>query len=154
MLYSSSTLRYCLELGSARIKAQLTLSHFTHLPHLTNKLRRSFNCCNLPLCGFSSDLKFCYKSTIAQTSSHFSPSLQLKRASRTMSANGTNGANGAEGVASLNASNIHPDPKFMYFPSRRSTVHSTKGIVSSTQPLASQCGVRILREGGNAAVRS
>ncbi|KAF2099450.1 gamma-glutamyltranspeptidase [Rhizodiscina lignyota] len=55
--------------------------------------------------------------------------------------------------AALNASNIYPasDPKFIYFPSRRSTVHSTKGIVSSTQPLASQCGIDVLRRGGNAA---
>jgi gamma-glutamyltranspeptidase / glutathione hydrolase len=30
-------------------------------------------------------------------------------------------------------------------------VHSTKGIVSSTQPLATQCGLSILRAGGNCA---
>lgn len=39
------------------------------------------------------------------------------------------------------------------FTSRRSTVHSTKGIVSCTQPLAAAAGQRILKEGGNAAVR-
>ncbi|KAJ9657969.1 hypothetical protein H2201_007976 [Coniosporium apollinis] len=53
----------------------------------------------------------------------------------------------------LNASAIYPatDPSFISFPSRRSVVHSTKGIVASTQPLATQAGIRILREGGNAA---
>lgn len=55
---------------------------------------------------------------------------------------------------SLNASHVYPssDPEFISFPSRRSNIHSTKGIVSSSQPLATQAGLRILREGGNAAV--
>ncbi|KUI55567.1 Putative gamma-glutamyltransferase YwrD [Cytospora mali] len=43
------------------------------------------------------------------------------------------------------------DGVFMHFPSRRSVVHSTKGIVSSSSPLATEAGLRILREGGNAA---
>lgn len=42
-------------------------------------------------------------------------------------------------------------PTFAKFPSRRSVVHSTKGIVSSTQPLATQCGLDVLRKGGNCA---
>ncbi|GAM82482.1 hypothetical protein ANO11243_004620 [Dothideomycetidae sp. 11243] len=44
---------------------------------------------------------------------------------------------------------VHPDSdlEFMYFPSRRSVVHSSKGIVSSTQPLASNCGLRVLQQG-------
>lgn len=56
----------------------------------------------------------------------------------------------------LNPQAIYPatDPEFIQFPSRRSTVHSTKGIVSSTQPLATQAGIRILRQGGNCAVSS
>ncbi|PWN45026.1 gamma-glutamyltranspeptidase [Ceraceosorus guamensis] len=37
------------------------------------------------------------------------------------------------------------------FPSRRSTVHSVRGIVSSSQPLASSAGIAILEQGGNAA---
>ena len=53
----------------------------------------------------------------------------------------------------LNASHVYPaqDPDFANFPSRRSVVHSTKGIVACSQPLASQVGIRILNEGGNAA---
>ena len=53
----------------------------------------------------------------------------------------------------LNAQAIYPssDPDFIYFPSRRSVVHSTNGIVACTQPLAAQAGQRILRAGGNAA---
>ncbi|KAK3682843.1 nucleophile aminohydrolase [Podospora appendiculata] len=43
------------------------------------------------------------------------------------------------------------DGKFTVFPSRRSVVHSTKGIVSTISPLANEAGLRILREGGNAA---
>ena len=35
--------------------------------------------------------------------------------------------------------------------SRRSVVHSTKGIVSASQPLAARCGQIILEKGGNAA---
>lgn len=38
------------------------------------------------------------------------------------------------------------------FNSRRSTVHSTKGIVSSTQPLANAAGLKVLEQGGNAAM--
>lgn len=53
----------------------------------------------------------------------------------------------------LNATAIFPssDPNFISFPSRRSVVHSTQGIVACTQPLAAQAGQRILRDGGNAA---
>ncbi|KAF2021020.1 gamma-glutamyltranspeptidase [Aaosphaeria arxii CBS 175.79] len=45
----------------------------------------------------------------------------------------------------------HPEPQFIHFPSRRSVVHSTKAVVSSTQPLATAAGLDILRKGGNAA---
>ncbi|ODQ64889.1 gamma-glutamyltranspeptidase [Nadsonia fulvescens var. elongata DSM 6958] len=38
------------------------------------------------------------------------------------------------------------------FPSRRSVVHSTKGIVATSQPLATAAGIRILELGGNAAM--
>ncbi|KAK9414473.1 putative Gamma-glutamyltranspeptidase [Seiridium unicorne] len=37
------------------------------------------------------------------------------------------------------------------FPSRRSVVHNTKGIVSCTQPLAAKCGLEVLNAGGNCA---
>ncbi|TWU71355.1 hypothetical protein ED733_000165 [Metarhizium rileyi] len=40
---------------------------------------------------------------------------------------------------------------FFKFPSRRSVVHSTDGIVACTQPLAAKCGLDVLRAGGNAA---
>ena len=43
------------------------------------------------------------------------------------------------------------DPDFASFASRRSVVHSTKGIVACSQPLAAQCGLEILRKGGNCA---
>jgi len=43
-------------------------------------------------------------------------------------------------------------PDFMRFASRRSVVHSTKGIVSCTQPLACRAGIKVLQQGGNAAV--
>lgn len=53
----------------------------------------------------------------------------------------------------LNAAAIFPssDPEFVSFPSRRSVVHSTEGIVACTQPLAARAGQRILSDGGNAA---
>ncbi|KIW07467.1 gamma-glutamyltransferase [Verruconis gallopava] len=43
------------------------------------------------------------------------------------------------------------DLKFQYFPSRRSVVYSTNGIVTCTEPLAAEAGVRVLKQGGNAA---
>ncbi|QIW94704.1 hypothetical protein AMS68_000222 [Peltaster fructicola] len=53
----------------------------------------------------------------------------------------------------LHPSAIYPgaDPQFNPFPSRRSVVHSAKGIVASTQPLATACGIEILNKGGNCA---
>ncbi len=39
----------------------------------------------------------------------------------------------------------------MKFNSRRSPVYGTRGMVSSSQPLASEAGMRILQKGGNAA---
>ncbi|CAN3474820.1 hypothetical protein DICA0_B09340 [Diutina catenulata] len=39
--------------------------------------------------------------------------------------------------------------EFMKFPSRRSTVYSTKGMVCSTQPLANAAGLEVLDLGGN-----
>lgn len=44
-----------------------------------------------------------------------------------------------------------PKPVFQPFASRRSVVYGTKGMVSSSQPLATQAGLEILRKGGNAA---
>lgn len=57
-------------------------------------------------------------------------------------------------IMPLNAKHIYPasDPDFSSFPSRRSVVHSTNGIVACTQPLAAEAGQRILKQGGNAAV--
>ncbi|KAK3399070.1 gamma-glutamyltranspeptidase [Sordaria brevicollis] len=53
----------------------------------------------------------------------------------------------------LPTSSVYPPPsaEFMKWPSRRSVVHSTKGIVACTQPLAAKCGIDILNAGGNAA---
>ncbi|KAG6336120.1 hypothetical protein ID866_2958 [Astraeus odoratus] len=44
-----------------------------------------------------------------------------------------------------------PDLVFQPFPSRRSQVYSSKGIVACSQPLAAEAGLEILRRGGNAA---
>lgn len=43
-----------------------------------------------------------------------------------------------------------PDPDLDRFTSRRSTVYAKNGLVSTSQPLAAEAGVEILREGGNA----
>jgi gamma-glutamyltranspeptidase/glutathione hydrolase len=45
-----------------------------------------------------------------------------------------------------------PELILQRFPSRRSVVYGTKGIVSSSQPLATEAGLEILRKGGNAGV--
>ncbi|KAI0004217.1 gamma-glutamyltranspeptidase [Russula compacta] len=45
----------------------------------------------------------------------------------------------------------NPELVFQPFPSRRSVVYGTKGVVSSPQPLATEAGLEILRQGGNAA---
>lgn len=57
-------------------------------------------------------------------------------------------------VTNANMRRTYPsdDETFVKFPSRRSVVHSTKGIVSTTSPLATEAGLQILRDGGNAAV--
>ncbi|MFW6435717.1 MAG: gamma-glutamyltransferase, partial [Halovenus sp.] len=41
-------------------------------------------------------------------------------------------------------------PDLDRFTSRRSTVYAPKGIVATSQPLAAEAGVSILRDGGNA----
>ncbi|KAF4957924.1 hypothetical protein FGADI_2753 [Fusarium gaditjirri] len=53
----------------------------------------------------------------------------------------------------LPTSSIYEPPSagFTGFPSRRSVVHSTEGIVAAPQPHAANCGLEILRAGGNAA---
>ena len=54
----------------------------------------------------------------------------------------------------LNLTSAYPatDPEFQSFPSRRSVIHSTEGIIACTQPLAARCGLKVLDAGGNAAV--
>ncbi|KAI9367862.1 nucleophile aminohydrolase [Aspergillus egyptiacus] len=53
----------------------------------------------------------------------------------------------------LNARAVYSrqNPDFAPFASRRSTVHSTNGMVTCTQPLAAAAGQKILNAGGNAA---
>jgi hypothetical protein len=43
-----------------------------------------------------------------------------------------------------------PGVVYQQFASRRSVVYGTKGMVASSQPLASEAGLEILRKGGNA----
>ncbi|KAF8585517.1 gamma-glutamyltranspeptidase [Ramaria rubella] len=43
-----------------------------------------------------------------------------------------------------------PEVFLQRFPSRRSVVYGTKGVVSSSQPLACEAGLEVLRKGGNA----
>ncbi|KAG6814055.1 hypothetical protein H0H92_003102 [Tricholoma furcatifolium] len=44
-----------------------------------------------------------------------------------------------------------PNLIYQRFPSRRSVIYGTKGVVASSQPLATEAGLEILRKGGNAA---
>ncbi|KAE9377426.1 acylase ACY 1, partial [Stipitochalara longipes BDJ] len=52
---------------------------------------------------------------------------------------------------SLNRNSSSMKDEFIAFPSRRSVVHSTEGMIACTQPLAAKCGLKILALGGNAA---
>lgn len=56
-------------------------------------------------------------------------------------------------MAPLDDSKLHPgaNAQFMPFASRRSTVYSTKGMIATSQPLATLAGLEILNKGGNAA---
>ena len=56
-------------------------------------------------------------------------------------------------MTTLNLENLltEDDKSFIPYLSRRSVVHSTKGIIASTQPLANEAGYQILAKGGNAA---
>ena len=45
-----------------------------------------------------------------------------------------------------------PELVFQKFSSRRSVVYGTKGVVSSSQPLATEVGLEVLRKGGNAGM--
>ncbi|KAI0880246.1 gamma-glutamyltranspeptidase [Annulohypoxylon maeteangense] len=53
----------------------------------------------------------------------------------------------------LTTSSVFPPESHVFskFASRRSVVHSTKGIVSCSQPLAAKCGIEVLEAGGNCA---
>ena len=46
----------------------------------------------------------------------------------------------------------NPELVFQKFSSRRSVVYGTKGVVSSSQPLATEVGLEVLRKGGNAGM--
>lgn len=55
----------------------------------------------------------------------------------------------------LNLDRVQPHLNAAYndlqFGSRRSVVFSAKGMVASSQPLANEAGLEVLRKGGNAA---
>ena len=42
------------------------------------------------------------------------------------------------------------DPLIYRYPSRRSVVYGQRGMVCTSQPLAAQAGLEILKQGGNA----
>jgi gamma-glutamyltranspeptidase / glutathione hydrolase len=46
----------------------------------------------------------------------------------------------------------NPEFVFQRFSSRRSVVYGTKGVISSPNPLATEAGLGILRQGGNAGM--
>jgi len=46
----------------------------------------------------------------------------------------------------------NPEFVFQRFLSRRSVVYGTKGVISSPNPLATEAGLWILRQGGNAGM--
>ncbi|MEC2071341.1 gamma-glutamyltransferase family protein [Alkalihalophilus marmarensis] len=45
---------------------------------------------------------------------------------------------------------LEADPLYYPYPSQRNAVYSQKGMVATSQPLAAQAGLQILKEGGNA----
>ena len=45
---------------------------------------------------------------------------------------------------------MQSDPLFYPYPSRRSVVFADRGMVATSQPLAAQAGLEILKKGGNA----
>ena len=47
-----------------------------------------------------------------------------------------------------------PSEQLYAFSGRRSVVYGTKGVVASSQPLATEVGLEILRKGGNAGMPS
>ncbi|HWJ76626.1 MAG TPA: gamma-glutamyltransferase family protein [Niallia sp.] len=45
---------------------------------------------------------------------------------------------------------LHFDPLYNPYPSKRNTVYAKKGMVATSQPLAAQAGLDMLKQGGNA----
>jgi len=45
---------------------------------------------------------------------------------------------------------MHFDPWYYPYPSRRQVVYARRGMVATSQPLAAQAGLHVLRQGGNA----
>ena len=54
------------------------------------------------------------------------------------------------GYLSGSAVGVDMEPDLDRFTSRRSTVYGQRGVVATSQPLATEAGVQILRQGGNA----
>ncbi len=67
-----------------------------------------------------------------------------------MAGSGQAGITGIIGIAISERAGMNYDPLYYPYPSRRGMVFSRRGMVATSQPLAAQAGLDILKKGGNA----